>query len=105
MWNSKPDKIKHSYIIACTKDGGLGLTHLSSQFFALKCAWIKRLLLDTEVKWRHNILRQLPCQDRFLWECYFHTEDVKGIFHKVKSESSCEVLKGWSMFNFSNLKI
>ena len=40
-------------MIAPTRKGGLGITHITSQFAAIKCAWIKRLISDVDAKWKY----------------------------------------------------
>ena len=100
VWNKKPDKIKRNYLISPTEKGGLGIPHVPSQFAALKCAWIKRLISESNASWKLLILRQLPCRDRFLWGCNFHKRDIKKIFHRVKSKFWLEVISSWSEFNY-----
>ena len=53
-------------------------------------------------KWKYLVFKQLPCQDKFLWECNFHADDVKGIFYNMKSKFCYEVIKSWSNYNFKN---
>ena len=66
----------------------------------MKCAWIKRLVSESGAGWKHLVLRQLPCKDKYLSEYNFHSTDVKNIFNKVKSIFWLEVIYSWIEYNY-----
>ena len=98
LWNNKPDKIKRKYVIARTTDGGLGFPHIKTQFTALKCAWIKRLVSGSPALWKQLVILSLPCQDRYMWHCNLNVNDVPDVFVKLKSVFWKVLIESWCQY-------
>ena len=59
LWDNKRAKIKRTTIIAKIEDGGLGMIDVHEIHNAAKCSWIKRLLDETNSKWKITTLQML----------------------------------------------
>ena len=65
VWDKKPDKIKRCNAMQDLVDGGIGLPHLATYLDALKIIWARKLVQDSDIKWKHILKTYLPITDRF----------------------------------------
>jgi hypothetical protein len=70
LWNNKTERIKRITLYLLQSAGGISMPHLPSFNYALKLAWIRRLLDNgSEEMWKSMVLNQLPISDPYIWNC------------------------------------
>ena len=66
LWNNKPPKVKRTTIIAPIEDGGLGMVDVFEVHSTAKCGWIRRLMSDTDGKWKNTMWIMLDIEPNIL---------------------------------------
>ncbi len=104
LWNNKTERIKRETLHLPLTEGGISMPHLPSFNYALKLAWLRRLL-DGENKgsWRSIILNQLPISDTYLWNCNLNIHDVHQLTKCIKNKFWKNVVEAWSIYNYQEL--
>ena len=101
IWNNKTERIKRSTLYRNNLDGGIKMPHLPSFNYALKLAWLRRLLdVNNKGSWKTIVLYKLPITEQYLWECNLNIKDLPNLLKKEKRTFWTEVLEAWCLFNF-----
>ncbi len=101
LWNNKTERIKRSTLYLPQSAGGISMPHLPSFNYALKLAWIRRLLDNgSEEMWKSMVLNQLPITDSYIWNCNLSIIDAHHLTHTIKYHFWKEVIEAWSQYNF-----
>ena len=105
IWDNKPDKIKRSIIINEIEEGGLKLTHMTSQCEAIKATWIQRLLNEENTgKWKLFMQIELDkIGGPLIWKFNFK-KDEKNLLANISNPFLKDMVKSWSNLHFSNPK-
>lgn len=80
IWGKRRAKVKRNVIIQSTEHGGLKVPCFQSMVDANRIAWIKRILNDSNAKWK-CILRDLvrPYSLKHFTETYLTVEDINSL--------------------------
>ena len=101
LWNNKTERIKRITLYLLQSAGGISMPHLPSFNYALKLAWIRRLLDNgSEEMWKSMVLNQLPISDPYIWNCNLRIIDVHHLTQTIKYTFWKEVIEAWSQYNF-----
>lgn len=101
LWNNKPHKISKDVITQSRQNAGLSMTDIVLKNRALKIAWIKRIIDDSE-----NIISPIlnyycKVDLKYLLECNLSPEDSKCCWAKHPSQFWSDVIYHWCCFNYS----
>ncbi len=66
LWNNKPAKIRKSTIIAPIENGGLAMVDVFAVHTAAKCIWLKRLISESNSKWKVTMWKMLNFEKHIL---------------------------------------
>ena len=81
LWQGKPNKVKHSTVIADYDEGGIKMTDLACMNKALRLPWLGRIIDRTNEKWSVVIRHHLEPFGglSFLLRCNFDVKFCKGL--------------------------
>ncbi len=101
LWNNKHDRIKRVVLYPLIEDGGINMPHLQSYNYALKLAWLHRLLNEeTSGSWKSLVLHNMPMKNELMWQCNLKLEDVGLLLQNIKNKFWQDVVKSWCTYNF-----
>ena len=105
LWNDKTERIKRRTLYLPLLEGGISMPHLPSFNYALKLAWIRRLLEHgNEGLWKKMVWNQLPIQDMYIWNCNLNSADAHLLTEFIPYKFWKEVIMAWSLYNFQEPK-
>ena len=96
LWNNKPPKVKRNTIIAPIEDGGLGMVDVFEVHSTAKCGWIRRLMSETDAKWKNTMWIMLDIEPNIL------NKNVEISFLKAKTQFYQQILDVW--YKIHNIK-
>jgi hypothetical protein len=101
LWNNKTERIKRTTLYQSLAEGGITMPHLPSFNYALKLAWLRRLL-DQENKgtWKSLFMLNLPLSEQYVWNCNLMINDVCSLKPYLKNNFWKEVVEAWCIYNF-----
>lgn len=101
LWNDKTERIKRTTLYRTLAKGGIAMPHLPSFNYALKLAWLRRLLDErNDSLWKNIVVNKLPMGNS-TWECNLSYMDIVDLHKYIKSKFWREVLEAWSIYNYS----
>ena len=102
LWNNKGDRIKRSVLYNDYSDGGLKMPHIYSINNAIKIAWVKRYLDQTnKSKWKFflsKILQKVGGSNFFNWNLSHKDFDFLANIDQFWRD----VLLSWSFYKYYN---
>ena len=100
LWDNKPHKIAKTVTTKPRADGGLAMIDIEKKHTALKIAWIKRIMNETDNDIYTYLNYYAKTDIRLLIKCNLSVKDINQCWKKTPPIFWLDVLKQWCHYNF-----
>ena len=94
LWNGKPDKIKHLYVIQNYNNFGLRMVNIKNHISAIKLMWMDRILKKKSTQICNNVEHSISNLSCF---CNFGLSWIKNLIENTHNQFWQEVFLCWQM--------